>query len=193
MIIEHGETLISDEIFTRLFVCNLGKCKGACCIEGDSGAPLNQDEVDKIQNNLDKVKPFMSQKGLELLNEEGYVEDEGLGLATTCSKTGECVFAVQDNGILSCAIELSHKAGESDFVKPISCHLYPIRLGKAGDFITLNYHEWNICSDACSLGEELKVPVFRFLKNALIRRFGEKWYLELEEIYEAYSAQLDQP
>ncbi len=187
MIIEHGNTLVSTEIFENEFICNLSKCKGACCIEGDRGAPLLKSEVETIENQLDKIKPFMEIRQLELLESEGFHEGEEIDdYATTCLSTGECVFTYRENGILGCAIEKADRAGAIDFQKPISCHLYPIRLGKVGEYTTVNYDRWHICSDACSLGKESKVSVFEFLKTPLIRTFGLEWYQELEEIFEAW-------
>jgi len=187
MIIEHEDTLISSELFSTQFVCNLSACKGACCIEGDRGAPIEKSEIVLIENNLESIKPYMSEKGIELLNTEGFHEGEEIDdIATTCLPTGECVFFYKENGILGCAIEKSYKAGKSDFYKPISCHLYPIRLGRLGKFESLNYHKWDICKAACALGKELGVPVFRFLKDPLIRKYGEPWFNELEEIYNEF-------
>jgi hypothetical protein len=187
MIIEHEDTIISSEIFSTQFVCNLNACKGACCIEGERGAPLEKDEIDLIQKDIELIKPYMSAKGIALLESEGFHEGEEIGdLATTCLPTGECVFATRENGILGCAIEKSYKAGKTSFYKPISCHLYPIRIGKIGKFESLNYHKWEICKAACALGKELNVPVFAFLKDALIRKYGSAWYKDLESIYEEF-------
>lgn len=190
MIFELGDTLVSSEIFSTQFVCNLDKCKGACCIEGDRGAPLEKEELARINDNLEGIRQFMTPKGLALLNSEGFHEGEEINdIATTCLPTGECVFAYRENGILGCAIEKAYKQGVSDFYKPISCHLYPVRLGKIGKFESVNYHKWEICHAACSLGEELKVPVFRFLKDSLTRKYGESWYRDLESLYEQLKAE----
>jgi len=189
MIFELGDTLISSEIFSTQFVCNLDKCKGACCVEGDRGAPLEKEELGRIKDNLEGIKQYMTPKGLLLLATEGFHEGEEINdIATTCLPTGECVFAYRENGILGCAIEKAYKDGRSDFYKPVSCHLYPIRLGKLGKYESINYHKWDICHAACSLGEELKVPVFVFLKDSLVRRYGESWYRELEALYEQLKA-----
>lgn len=190
MIIELENTLISSEIFSNQFVCDLEKCKGACCIEGDRGAPIAIDEIPEIEKNLDSIKKYMTPQGLELLSSEGF--HEGLEIddpASTCLPTGECVFVYRENGILGCAIEKAYKNGESDFLKPISCHLYPIRLGKSGDMDTINYHIWNICSNACALGQKLDVPVYEFLKAPLIRKYGNNWYQELESVYSEFQKQ----
>lgn len=191
MIIEHGNTLISEDVFVSRFVCDLEHCKGACCIEGDRGAPLDKEDIEAIEKNIEAIKPFMTRKGLELLKFEGFFE--GMhedDMATTCLPTGECVFAYREKGILGCAIEKAYKAGKIDYYKPISCHLYPIRLGKIGGMDSINYHQWNICKAACALGKKLNVPVFEFLKEPLIRKYGQAWFDELELIYQEYLKQL---
>ncbi|MCC6817391.1 MAG: DUF3109 family protein [Bacteroidia bacterium] len=187
MIIEHGNSLISDEIFSKQFVCDLERCKGACCIEGYRGAPLNQNDITEINKHIEYIKPYMTRKGLELLKAEGF--SEGINeddMATTCLPTGECVFAYRENGILGCAIEKAYKEDKIDYYKPISCHLYPIRLGKIGKMESINYHQWSICSAACALGKKLNVPVFEFLKEPLIRHYGEEWFEDLKLIYQEY-------
>ncbi len=187
MIIEVGNTLISTEIFSTFFVCHLEKCKGACCVEGDRGAPLEKEEIEKILANIEGIKPYMTKEGLALLKSEGFHEgDEINDIATTCLPTGECVFAYKENGILGCAMEKAYKEGKTDYYKPISCHLYPIRINKTGLHEAINYHEWDICNSACSFGRELNVPVFQFLKEPLIRKYGAPWFKELELIYDEF-------
>ena len=188
MILEVENTLISTEIFSTNFVCHLEKCKGACCVEGDRGAPLDKAEIALIDKNIEAIKPFMSAAGIALLEKEGYHEGEEINdYATTCLPTGECVFVCQEKGILGCAMEKAYKAGVSDFYKPISCHLYPIRLGKIGEHDSVNYHEWDICKAACSFGNQLNVSVFGFLKEPLIRKYGEHWYNEVELVYSEFA------
>lgn len=181
--IEIGKTLVSDDVVQEAFVCDLNKCKGACCVEGDLGAPLEVDELPRINEVIELVKPYLSEEAVTILEKEGgYVLDEDGDYSTTTIHGKECVFAFYDpNGILKCSIEQAHKEGKTDFKKPISCHLYPIRISTLPDFEALNYDRWQICSPACDLGKELKVPVYKFLKEALIRRYGEDWYLELED------------
>lgn len=187
MIIEHGNTLISSEIFENEFVCNLDKCKGACCIEGNRGAPIERHEIDKIKTDIEAILPYMESRQKALLDKEGFYEGEDDDdLATTCLPTGECVFVYKENGILGCAIEKAYNEGKTDFKKPISCHLYPIRLGKIGDMESINYHRWSICKDACTLGKKLNVPVYQFLEAPLIRKYGKDWYQELNQIYLAW-------
>ena len=179
--IQIGDTLISDDVIEEAFVCDLQKCKGACCVEGDLGAPLMKEELSEIENVIDLVKPYLSEKAIEVLESEGgYLLDEDGDYSTTTINGKECAFAFYDeHGILKCSIEQAHLEGKTEFKKPISCHLYPIRIGKLPEFEALNYDRWHICSPACDLGKELKVPVYKFLREALIRKYGKDWYDEL--------------
>jgi len=183
----HGDTLISEDIFEQNFICHIDKCKGICCVEGDYGAPLEEEEIPIIQSHLEAIKPYMSVKGLEVLAKDGFYEKDKDGdLVTTCVKKRDCVFAISENGIYKCAIEKAYLDNKIDFHKPISCHLYPIRLSKVSEFTAINYSRWYICSAACKLGDKEKVPMYAFLKQPLIRRFGEEWYKDLEDIAEIY-------
>jgi hypothetical protein len=183
----HESTILSEDLFDKNFICNLSKCKGACCVEGDQGAPLNEDELKAIERNLDAIKPYLTPASLKAIEQKGSWETDPEGdLVTTCLPSGECNFSRYENGILSCGMEQAWKDGKSDFRKPISCHLYPIRVSQVGEYEALNYHRWEVCKPACALGDEHQVPVFRFLKDALIRKYGEDWYSELEAIAEAY-------
>jgi len=181
--IEIGKTLISDDVVEEAFVCDLHKCKGACCVEGDLGAPVLEEELTEIEEVIDLVKPYLSKEAIDVLEKEGgYLLDEDGDYSTTTIDNKECAFAFYDERkILKCSIEQVHKEGKTDFKKPISCHLYPIRITKLPEFEALNYDRWHICAPACDLGKELKVPVYKFLKEPLIRKFGEDWYDELEE------------
>jgi len=183
MMIEVGEVLVSEEITKEHFVCNLNRCKGACCVEGDSGAPLEQHELETLAAIYPKVKPFMTEKGIATIEQMGtHVVDIDGDLTTPCvDGNKECAYVTWENGITKCAIELAYEKGLIHWKKPISCHLYPIRITKYPEFDVLNYDRWHICHDACTLGRELKVPVYRFLKDPLIRKYGEDWYKELEE------------
>lgn len=184
----HRDTLISDDIIEKNFICDIEKCKGACCVEGEFGAPLTTDEIKIIEKEYENIKPHLSPKGQKAIDKKGIWEKDSEGdIVTTCLPTGECNFSIYDkNGILECGIEKAFKDGKTTFRKPISCHLYPIRVDKVGEHEALNYHRWNICKPACALGNKHKVPIYKFLKDALIRKFGEAWYEELEEIAEAY-------
>jgi len=176
-------TLISEDILEEHFVCDLQQCKGACCVEGDAGAPIEAEEVHLLEKEAKNIAPFLREEGRQAIAEQGSSVIDSLdGEPVTPLVAGaECAYAVFDaTGKAACGIEKAWQAGATTFRKPISCHLYPVRLGKAVDMVTLNYHRWEICSPACSLGQELKVPVFRFTKDALLRKFGAAWYQQLE-------------
>ncbi|MBV8391476.1 MAG: DUF3109 family protein [Mucilaginibacter sp.] len=187
--IEVGNVLVHEDVAKENFVCNLSKCKGACCLEGDSGAPLNHDELHILDEIYEKVKPFMTAKGIATIEETGtYVTDFEGDYTTPCVDTNkECAYVTWENGITKCAIEKAYEYGAISWKKPLSCHLYPIRITKYPEFDVLNYDRWIICSPACSFGNELKVHVHEFLKEPLIRKYGEEWYKELEEAVEAYN------
>lgn len=176
------DTIISFDIFEKLFVCNLHACKGMCCVEGDSGAPLNYDEIDKLSEILPVIWDDLSNEAKDVIKNQGifYIDQEGEPV-TSIVNGRECVFTYTDKDeICKCAIEKAYNEGKTDFQKPVSCHLYPIRIQKFNDFSAVNYHKWDVCNDACILGEKLKTPLYKFLKNPLIRRFGEDWYSQLE-------------
>jgi hypothetical protein len=177
-----GNTLISDEVITERFVCNIEACQAACCIEGDLGAPLEAGEIAILENIYPKIAPFLSEVGrIEIEKQGKWVVDFEEEYSTPTIEGRECAYAIYDsNGILNCGIEKAYEAGKIEFRKPISCHLYPIRVKKHAEFTAVNYHRWNICQPACVLGIKLGVPVFRFLKDALIAKFGQDWYAELE-------------
>ena len=173
--------VISDDIKENFFVCNLQKCRGACCIEGDAGAPLEKEELAVLEDIYEEVKPFLTERGVQEIERQGkYVIDEDNDYVTPTVDDRECVYALRDpHGILKCGIEQAYLAGKTDFKKPISCHLYPLRIDAYDHYDAINYHRWHICSPACDLGRELQVPLYRFLKEPLIRKYGEAWYDEL--------------
>lgn len=182
--IQIGDTIVSQVAFEHAFCCDLSKCKGACCVEGDAGAPLNEGEVQILADIQEKIRPFLRPEGLQAIAEQGVAIQEPDGEWVTPLVDGkECAYVVFDGGIAKCGIEQAAAAGAVDWPKPISCHLYPIRVTKYKDFDALNVHHWTVCGPACSLGEELKLPVFRFLKGALVRAYGQGWMDEAEEIY----------
>ena len=184
MLVEIEDKIISTQIFERQFVCDISACKGACCIEGNGGAPVTKEEVAIIEAHLDKILPFMRPEGIEAIEAQGVVyEDDDLEPATTLVKGKECAFVYFDQtNTAKCAIEKAHREGQIDFIKPISCHLYPIRTKKFDQYTALNYEKWDICAPACACGEKLNVPVFKFLKEPLIRAFGPDFYKELEVV-----------
>jgi hypothetical protein len=188
--IEVGSVLVHEDVVRENFVCNLNKCKGACCLEGDSGAPLDHEELHILDEIYPNVKPFMTARGIKTIEENGtYVTDFEGDYTTPCVDTNkECAYVIWENGITKCAIEKAYEYGAIAWKKPISCHLYPIRITKYPEFDVLNYDRWSICSPACTFGNELKVHVHEFLKGPLIRKYGEEWYKELEEAVEAYDS-----
>jgi hypothetical protein len=179
--IQIDNQLISTEILQEEFVCNISACKGECCVAGDAGAPITIEESKIIDREFDKFKSYIPAKGLKSIEEQGrFVLDENGELETPLNNGKECAYTVFDEkGSAMCGIELAWKDGKTNFRKPISCHLYPIRTTQYESFEAVNYERWSICSDACSLGKELKVPIFKFTKDALIRKYGEAWYEEL--------------
>jgi hypothetical protein len=181
--IEVGHTLVHEDVIAENFVCNLNRCKGACCIEGDSGAPLERAELAILDEIYPHVKPYMTTKGVEAIELSGTsVKDFEGDFTTPCVDTNkECAYVTWENGITKCAIEKAYEDGKISWKKPISCHLYPIRITQYPEFEVLKYDRWNICSPACSFGNELKVPVYQFLKEPLIRKYGTDWYVELEK------------
>jgi hypothetical protein len=183
-----GDTLISEDVLSEEFVCNLSKCKGICCVEGDSGAPLNEDELPILDDIYEDIKPYLRPEGIEAIEKNGKYERDADGdWVTTLVNGGECAYVIFDqNGVTKCGIEKAWEEGVVDYKKPISCHLYPIRLKEYKKFTAVNYHAWDICSDACALGKELKVNVVHFLKDALIRKFGQEWYDELLKVDQEY-------
>ena len=182
------DTLISFDVLEQKFLCDLQSCKGICCIEGDAGAPLEPEEVKILEDLLPVVWDDLSEKSREIIKRQGvsYIDEDGEPV-TSIVDGAECVFTCTDtDGICKCAIEKAYRAGKIDFYKPISCHLYPIRLKEYPDFSAVNYHRWKICKAGEVLGRHEQVRVYEFLKEPLIRRFGEEWYNELCEAAEAY-------
>ncbi|MEM9389246.1 MAG: DUF3109 family protein [Bacteroidota bacterium] len=184
--IELGKTILSDDIKEQFFVCNLKKCKGACCVEGDLGAPLEESELPILEDIYDQVKPYLTSEGNNAIENQGaYILDDDKEYSTPTIGGKECAYAVYDKkGILKCGIEQAYLDGKIDFKKPISCHLYPIRATKYSEFEALNYDRWDICSPACDLGSSLNVPIYKFLKEPLIRKYGQQWYADLVKIIE---------
>lgn len=182
MIIEIDNKLISSEIFENKFVCDLNACKGACCVKGDAGAPVTLEEIDILEEELENIKPFLRSEGIEMLEKSGvFYVDTTNEMVTTLVNNAECAFAVFDaNGIAKCGIEDAYNAGKTTFKKPISCHLYPIRVVDKKEIKIINYDRWDVCNPACTLGESLNVKTFRFLKEPIIRAFGVEFYNELE-------------
>lgn len=184
--IKVGEVLVSEDIKDVEFVCNLEKCKGACCVEGELGAPLDDDELPIMEAIQEEIRPYITKEGLKSIKRHGpYLLDEDGDYSTPTINGKECAYANYDEqGVLKCGIEQAYLDGKTKFRKPISCHLYPIRVTKKKDFEALNYHKWSVCSAACALGQALGVPVYKFLKEPLIRKYGKAWYKELVDSFE---------
>ncbi|HRG34819.1 MAG TPA: DUF3109 family protein [Chitinophagales bacterium] len=179
------DKLISDDVVEKQFVCNIKKCKGICCVEGDSGAPVEKSETKILKKIYPKIKSYLLPEGIKAIEEQGTFvkedDDEYTPYATPLIDGGACAYVnYEQDGTITCAIEKAWKDGLVDFQKPISCHLYPIRLKPMDTVTAVNYDVWDICSDACKLGKNLKVPVYVFLKDALIRKFGQEFYDTLE-------------
>ena len=185
--IKVGEILVSEDIANVEFVCHLEICKGACCVEGDLGAPLEESELVILETIQEKVKPYLTPSGIKAIGEQGaYVLDEDGDYSTPTVGGKECAYSHYDEkGVLKCGIEQAYLDGKINFQKPISCHLYPIRITRKKDFEAVNYHAWSICSAACSYGKSLRVPLYKFLKDPLIRKYGAEWYRELETVIES--------
>ncbi len=179
------DVLISDDVVEKQFVCNIKKCKGICCVEGDSGAPVEKSETKILKKIYPKIKKYLTPEGIKAIEAQGtYVDepdDEYTPYATPLIDGGACAYVnYQQDGTITCGIEKAWKEGVVDFQKPISCHLYPIRIKPMETVTAVNYDVWDICSDACKLGKSLKIPVYVFLKDALIRKFGEEFYETLD-------------
>jgi hypothetical protein len=188
MVIEHRGTLISEDLFEKRFVCDLNACKGQCCVAGESGAPLEKEEAVLLDELWDKFKQYIPEAGHRSVEQYGTstIDEDGDLVTPLVEGRKECAYTIFENGIALCGIEKAWKAGAIPFRKPISCHLYPIRVAKLKFHDGLNYHQWPICKPACSCGAKLDVPVFRFLRDALVRQYGQEWYDELEQIYQAW-------
>lgn len=178
------KTIVSEDLLEKDFVCNLSACKGACCIDGEAGAPLNKEETKKLEEIYPKVKPFLRKEGIDAIEEQGVWITSDFGeLETPLVNHKECAYVIfDDKETALCGIEEAYNKGVIDWKKPISCHLYPVRIKEYSEFAAVNYNKWDICDDACVLGKELQVPVYRFVKEALIRKFGEAWYSDLEKV-----------
>lgn len=176
-----GDVLVSPDVFTECFCCDLSKCKGVCCIEGDAGAPVTMDEIMGVEDALDTVWNDLSSNAQAVIDRQGvaYTDPEG-ELVTSIVGGKDCVFTCYEGGCCLCSLERAYRNGASSFVKPISCALYPLREKRLSNgLVGLNYHRWAICKDAVSKGKELNLPLYKFLKEPLTRRFGKEWYDEL--------------
>lgn len=180
------DILVSEEVFEKQFVCNLSKCKGACCVAGEAGAPLKLEEIEILKSEYLNYKPYLTKEGAEAIERNGFssYDEEDKDDKTMLIDGGPCAYInYDDKGVAICGIEKAFFDEKTSFRKPISCHLYPIRESGIGKITAVNYEEWEICSDACALGEELKVPVYKFLKDPLIRAYGKDFFEAIDQYY----------
>ena len=185
------DILISSEVLSQKFVCDLERCKGACCWEGDYGAPVDDQEIKTIKAIFDKISPMLSEEAVHIINNEGVAPYNPTykGTVTPLMPDGSCVYLAQDDhGIARCSFEIAQEKGFTTWRKPSSCHLYPIRVSKnkKTGWQALNYDEWDICSAACANGQKLEVPLFRFAKDAIVTKYGQDFYNQLEVLYKDF-------
>lgn len=185
-LIQIENKLIDKDLSAEMFACDISACKGACCVEGDVGAPLDKEETKVLEDIYPKVKPFLNEKGIKSIEAQGsWVRDFTGGLSTPLVNNRECAYVIFDEkGVALCGIEQAYEAGAVEFKKPISCHLYPIRVEKTQNFEVLSYDRWDICSAACVKGKQEGVKVYEFTKAALVRAYGEEFWEEMDEIFE---------
>jgi hypothetical protein len=179
-----GNVLVSEELIDKCFCCDLEQCKGECCVAGDLGAPVAPEEVAELEEYFPDYQKYMTEEGVAVVENGGTFVFNGDDSFETplVDSNNACAFAVAENGIVKCAIEKCFLNGDIPFRKPVSCYLYPIRIRRVGDYDALNYDHWSICKTAVENGNKLKIPVYRFLKEPLIAKYGESWYAELEEM-----------
>ena len=179
-----GKTIVSEEIIENDFVCNLKACKGACCIDGNAGAPVEDGETEILVDIYSDVRPFLRPEGIAAIEEQGaFVKGDDDEWETPLVNNSECAYVIfSEDHTAKCGIEEAYNQGVISWKKPLSCHLYPVRIREYSELTAVNYHKWHICDAACELGATLQVPIYKFVKEALIRKFGEAWYAELEEI-----------
>lgn len=180
-----GNCYVSDDIRDVCFVCDVKKCKGACCVEGDAGAPLEMEEISYLEDYVNHIKPYMEKNGVEVIESLGVFDyDADGGYVTPLVNDRECAFVYFEDGIAKCAIEKAWEEKKQPFQKPLSCYLYPIRITSHKSFDALNYHKWPICKDALRKGKKLGVPMYKFLKDPLTKKYGKEWYAELVKAME---------
>jgi hypothetical protein len=184
--IEIGKTLVSIDVVEKQFVCDLNACKGACCVHGESGAPLEDDEAEILEKIYPIVEPYLNEKGKKAIKKQGtwVIDSDGDKTTPLVGPEKECAYTIFENGTALCGIEKAHREGKIKWAKPISCHLYPVRITNGRRNVLVNYEKWDICKPACACGEKLQVPVYKFVKSALVRKFGKEWYKALEKAAE---------
>ncbi len=172
-----GDALISDDMLDAPFACNLGACLGACCVQGDSGAPLEPEERAVLEAIVPRVRKYMAPEALKVIDRDGVWEEVEPGeYATTCVDAAECVFVTYEGPVAKCAIQKAHRAGRIDFPKPLSCHLFPLRIERIGDFEVINYEQIAMCDPARKYGRRRGVALIDAVQEALVRKFGASWF-----------------
>lgn len=180
--IQIDNKVVGTSVLDECFICDLPKCLGACCVHGISGAPLEIEEIEILEAEMENILPYLKPEGVKAIEAQGVAVADFEGEITTPLIDGkECAYCIEENGISFCGIEKAYNAGKTTYLKPISCHLYPIRIKKFGDIIAVNYDRWDICKHAITLGNKESVEVYKFLKGPIIRRFGEDFYYQLDE------------
>lgn len=180
--VEIQDTLVSLDLFRECFCCDLHACGGACCVEGDAGAPLALDEIGELEEAAELLRDELAPEAREVIDFQGvaYIDKDGQ-MVTSIVDGKDCVFAVKnEDGTTLCAIDRAFREGRFGIRKPISCALYPVRLSRVGDMTALNYNRWSVCVGACKLGQELKLPLYKFLREPLVRAFGQEWWDECD-------------
>lgn len=180
--IEIEDKIVSADLLRECFACDLGKCKGICCVEGNAGAPLEEDEVETLEREYPNYRPYMTAAGIEAVERQGFMVLDPDGDRTTpLVDDAECAYAYEEHGVTLCAIEKAWAEDRTPFRKPISCHLYPIRLVRfSNGTVGLNYHRWSVCGPARTCGRRLGIPLYKALREPIVRRFGEAFYEALE-------------
>lgn len=192
--IQIGDTLVSLDLIEAYFLCDISQCKGSCCVEGDSGAPLEKKEIAELEKALPVIWDDLSPEARAIIKKQGvaYIDCEG-DIVTSIVNGKDCVFTCYDSdGTCKCAVEKAYREGKLSFYKPISCHLYPVRVKKYKDFSAVNYDRWKICKVAEILGKKEGLLLYKFLKEPLIRKFGQKWYESLSEVADEWIKQKQQ-
>jgi len=194
-VIEIDDKIVSLDLLRDCFACDLGRCKGICCVEGNAGAPLEPEEIGTLETEYPNYRPYLTPEGIAAIERQGFMVVDGDGDYTTpLVDDAECAYSFAENGITFCAIEKAWKEGRTSFRKPISCHLYPIRLIRfSNGTVGLNYHRWCVCRPAVERGRELGIPIYKALHEPIVRRFGEEFYHALECAAEYLDSETDEP
>ena len=181
------KTIISDDLVKIKFSCDISKCLGACCVEGDAGAPVEEEEIGIMEDCFDLVKEYMTPEGIEVIEQNGIIYYDAAGnMVTPLINERDCAFIIFDGDIAKCAFEKAFFDKKIDFRKPISCHLYPVRITKYDTYDAVNYHKWHICSPATKNGQRQGLPLYKYLEEPLIRKYGRKWYKDLASQAQKY-------